>query len=164
MKKDKFLRLLKEANKIQRRLADLKAELGELAEASLAEQPAEPELKHGDYGYDKDGYGKLATFDVNRQQVENGLEFGCHPSDRLSTGPIEVKLGNIFTDLAARAEPLTKFKTRDVEWQMDLNTDGDLMFGVPFGQGYFVDRKKIPELILNLQRLLYTQQKAKDNE
>ena len=76
----------------------------------LAEKP-NPKLRHGDYGYDKDGEAAMIVrLDGNEKMTAMTTE-GVYENLELPliSAPTTI-LGNIFDDLNAKAEPLEEFE------------------------------------------------------
>lgn len=75
-----------------------------------------PELRHGDYGYDKNGIGRLVIDNQGsgrrRTAVKNGLWENL--GDEWPANEATV-LGNIFDDLKRNAEDLEEFCRKDLD-------------------------------------------------
>ena len=71
---------------------------------------AKPELRHGDYGFDFNGSRCMVIVDNKHQLCDVGIRL--HPPSEYGSSlyHVKTKLGNIFDDLAALAEPLESFE------------------------------------------------------
>ena len=146
----------------------------ELTQAELAEAE-KPELRHGDYGMRKTGHGhkrRLFSYTSGELKVTNA------PADALPAWPGAandyVILGNIFDNLKAVSEPLEgdqftlqPFGAQENDGIWARITGPDFSVGiVRNGQkhSWCYDSKQFAKLILNLQRLQYTERQKNDNQ
>ena len=100
---------------------DYNAEITEL-ESHLAEAE-KPKLKHGDYGHDEDGGDRFVV-------IEQSTLFGSPKAFYANqNGQVDVnestvsriRLGNIFDDLKALAEPLKEFEYGDITGRISVD-------------------------------------------
>ena len=148
------------------RFQDMQTQAIARIEAQLAEAE-KPELRHGDYGLDKDGFfflredGSLWTkyYELGNKTISRSLnKTGNASQRRVWASQI---LGNTFRDLKARQEPLKAF-------EIDNGTSQTIRVKISGGflrmrddDGFMLIKKcELPAFILNLQRLVITPKEA----
>ncbi len=145
-----------------RHIHKLSGDTIERLEAELAEAE-KPELRHGDYGPKEGTEGRLVLKQYQKETLFSAGSASCARHCSSNQMPDAV-LGNIFDDLKAIAEELTKhtwdFGHNSYDAYIDMH--GDLLLNGVSIQ-LIVRKEEIPAFILNLQRLQYTERKKNDS-
>ena len=115
------------------------------------EAEKKPELRHGDYGYDKDGgFRIMISHDFKLYTAGDG----CLHDANLGCYDLVVVLGNIFDDLKATQEDVTEFTfTSESDPLLVEATDIDGIRLSVKGAVIHVYRDEISTLIRKLQQM-----------
>ncbi len=138
-----------------------------ILEASLAESKAKlaeldkPELRHGDYGFDKDDDGcmvlQLHDGDSGKTLHEShaGSRYAYVNEPKGDAFVPKVKLGNIFDDLKALAEPLEEFQICNIKFGL-TDANGKLLEIRIDGEMWWLSERDTINLHQKLGRLIAT--------
>ena len=141
------------ARDLHRLASDVVNRTGEEIELLEAEKP---ELRHGDYGIDLLGKGRITLF---KPSIRND-----YTSIGIRTDGDHTVLGNIFDDLKAMQEDLTEFMVMDIKVSIDNNETKEPFRIDAVGAAWWMDSDIFSALILNLQRMHATHLRSKAND
>ena len=141
----------------------LKTLIWEVRQDSIAQLAEKPKLRHGDYGINEEGKGRLATKVNQSYDTKRYNSYGL-----IGDGDKHIEcLGNIFDDLAALSEPLEEFTLGDGKGNSPLKASIWLNRGIQFGIGgvtaTITHPETVHEIILSIRRMEATL-KAKQDE
>jgi len=134
----------------------------ERCEAVLAEAE-QPELRHGDYGYDENNRPCLTIKSASNKYELREVGSCCAHDNCGSTWMYrpDNRIGNIFADLKAISESLAVFKT-DIYW---YRIDDENYPGAPiYMAGNHHSVAEVEEHILKLRRLVATYKRTQDEQ
>ena len=113
-----------------------------------------PELRHGDYGYDKDGgFRIMISHDFKLYTAGDG----CLHDANLGCYDLVVVLGNIFDDLESMQEDVEEFVICDEESDepiyVQLVDAGSIKLSLPSGSTIVVYKKEVEQFVLKLRQM-----------